>query len=58
MYRICAAIDHVKDDSTVSNLTKYNLYMFRANLQVFVKNYGYAVNDVKSALFYEENDDG
>jgi hypothetical protein len=58
MYRICAALDHVKDDSTVTDQTKYNLYMFRTKLQVMVKNHGHAINDIRSALFYIDDDNG
>lgn len=57
MYYICNAIDHVVDDSTVPNQVKYDLYFHRAGIQVMVKNKGHAIDDLKSALFYMENDD-
>jgi hypothetical protein len=57
MFYICTAIGHVKDDSTVSDLIKYDLYTFRAQLQFFVKNYGHAINDIKSALFHIDKDE-
>jgi tetratricopeptide (TPR) repeat protein len=57
MYYICNAIDHVKDDSTVPDHVKYDLYYFRSTLQLLVKNYGYAIDDLKYALFFNENDE-
>jgi hypothetical protein len=57
MFYICNAIDHVKDDSTVPDVLKYDLYYFRTQIQLMVKNYGYAIEDLKSALFYVDNDD-
>jgi hypothetical protein len=56
MYYICNAIDHVRDDGTVPDHLKYDLFLFRSEIQVMVKNLGYAVEDLKSALFYVEND--
>ena len=56
MYNICTAIDHVSEDSTVSDNLKFELYLFRANLQILVKNLGHAINDLKNALFYNDND--
>ena len=58
MFYICTAIDHVKDDSTVADQIKYDLYIYRSKLQYFVKNYGHAMNDIKSALFPVETDEG
>jgi hypothetical protein len=57
MYYICTAIDHVKDDSTVADQIKYDLYIHRAKLQFLVKNYGHAINDLKSALFHKDEDE-
>jgi len=58
MFYICNAIDHVKNDSTVPDGLKYDLYAHRTKIQLMVKNYGYAVDDIKSALFYLDNNDG
>lgn len=55
MYNICNAIDHVKEDSTVSDKTKHDLYMYRSTIQLMVKNQGYAIEDLKSALFYVDD---
>lgn len=57
MFYICNAIDHVKDDSTVPDVLKYDLYHYRTQIQLMIKNYGYAVEDLKSALFYQDNDE-
>jgi hypothetical protein len=57
MFYICNAIDHVKDDSTVPDSLKYDLYHYRTQIQLMVKNYGYAVEDLNSALFYQDNDE-
>ena len=57
MFYICNAIDHVKDDSTVPDILKYDLYYFRTQIQLLVKNYGYAIEDLRSALFYVDNDE-
>lgn len=56
MFNICSAIDHVKDDSTVPDKIKFDLYMFRVQIQLLVKNNGYAIEDLKSALFYEDDE--
>jgi hypothetical protein len=56
MYYICTAIDHVSDDSTVSDIIKFELYLFRSNLQILVKNIGHAINDLNKALFYHQDD--
>jgi hypothetical protein len=56
MFNICSAIDHVKDDSTVPDKIKFDLYMFRVQIQLLVKNLGYAIEDLKSALFYEDDE--
>ena len=56
MYYICNAIDHVKDDGTVPDIIKFDLYYWRAGIQLMVNNIGYALEDLKSALFYNEND--
>lgn len=57
MYYICNAIDHVKEDSTVPDQVKFDLYFYRSEIQIMVKNYGHGVDDLKSALFHVENDD-
>jgi hypothetical protein len=57
MYNICSAIDHVKDDGTVPDYLKFDLYMFRVGIQIMVRNMGYAIEDIKSALFYKDDDE-
>ena len=54
MYLICNAIDHVQDDPKCDNI-KYILYTHRAEIQLFVKNWGYAIDDLNSALKYKDN---
>lgn len=54
MYLICNAIDHVQDDPKCDNV-KYILYTHRAEIQLFVKNWGYAIDDLNSALKYKDN---
>jgi hypothetical protein len=57
MYNICNSIEHVKEDSTVPDSVKFDLFFFRSEIQLMVKNYGYAVEDLKWALFYQKNDE-
>jgi hypothetical protein len=57
MIYVCNAIDHVKEDSTVPDQVKFDLYYHRSNIQLLVRNYGYALDDLKSALFYVDNDE-
>ena len=49
MYYICNAIDHVKEDSTVPDWVKFDLYFHRSEIQLMVKNYGYTIDDLKSS---------
>ena len=51
MYTICNAIDHVNGDTKADHV-KFELFYLRSKMQVLVKNWGYAVNDLKDAIKY------
>ena len=50
-YYICNAIDHVAEDISC-DFIKFKLYFHRAQIQRMVKNWGYAIEDLRSAIKY------
>lgn len=50
MLFICDAIEHLKTDQEISKEMRYQIYFFRSGIHILVKNYGYAINDLKEAI--------
>lgn len=50
MYEVSNAIDHCCNDSEVSGLVKRKLYIQRSDLNIHVKNWMYAIEDLEKAL--------
>lgn len=57
MLYICDAIDHLKEDEEVSPEMKYQIYFFRAGIHMMVKNYGYAIDDLKECVKIIDKDE-
>lgn len=57
MLYICDAIDHLKEDQEVSLEMKYQIYFFRAGIHILVKNYGYAIDDLKQCVKILDKDE-
>lgn len=58
MLTICNAIDHCCSDPTVFNSSKVNLYLQRVELNLHLKNYKHAIEDLTKALeFYNNSKD-
>lgn len=57
MINICNAIDHVEGDDKIPNEVKYKVYNHRAGIQLMVKNWGYAISDLSSALNYIDSEE-
>lgn len=57
MLYICDAIDHLKEDKEISNEMKYKIYFFRAGIHIMVKNYGYAIDDLKLSIKAVDKDE-
>ena len=49
MFDICNAIDHVQNDENCDYI-KFDLYYQRVQIQIMVKNWGYAVEDLLNAI--------
>ena len=49
MFDICNAIDHVENDESCDYI-KFDLYYQRVQIQIMVKNWGYAVEDLLNAI--------
>ncbi len=56
MISICNAVDHVEGDDNIPNEAKFKVYSHRADIQLLVKNWGYAITDLKSANSYLEDE--
>ena len=57
MLYICDAIDHLKEDKEVSSEMKYQIYFFRAVIHMMVKNFGYALDDLKQCINIIDKDE-
>ena len=57
MLYICDAIDHLKEDQEVSVEMKYQIYFFRSGIHMIVKNYGYAIDDLKQCIKILDKDE-
>jgi len=57
MIYICDAIDHLKEDQEVSPEMKYQIYYYRAGIHMMVKNYGYAIDDLKNCVKILDKDE-
>lgn len=54
MYTMCNAIEHVENDEKCDHV-KFTLYYSRSQLQIIVKNWGYAIQDLLQALKYDSH---
>ena len=56
MIHVCNGIDHAEGDENIPNSVKHKLYSHRSDIQILIKNWGYSVIDLNSAIKYEENE--
>ena len=52
MYEVCNAIDHCVEDDTVETETKRKLFIQRSDINIHIKNWTHAIDDLQKALQY------
>ena len=55
MYEVCNAIDHCVEDDTVDKETKRKLFVQRSDINIHIKNWTYAIEDLEKALHYSND---